>query len=225
MTGEHDARVVAIDGPSGSGKSTIARGVACKLGLQVLDTGAMYRAIAVAALEDDVDLYDAQACGEVARRHTIGVESGVTTIDGRDVSAEIRGPEATAAVSIVAAHLEVRAVLVAQQRAWVGHHGGGVVEGRDIGTVVFPAAPLKVFLTASDEERARRRHLEEAASAREVEVDAVRSALARRDALDSGRAASPLRSADDAIVVDTTERGIDEVVAELVDRARVAGIA
>ena len=225
MSGEHDAHVVAIDGPSGSGKSTIARGVACKLGLQVLDTGAMYRAIALAALEDHVDLHDEHACGEVARRHVIAVESGVTTIDGRDVSAEIRGPDATAAVSIVAAHPEVRAVLVAQQRAWVGEHGAGVVEGRDIGTVVFPASPLKVFLTASDEERARRRQLDEAASAREVEVDTVKAALARRDALDSGRAASPLRPADDAVVVDTTERGIDEVVAEIAGKARAAGIA
>lgn len=225
MSGEHDARVVAIDGPSGSGKSTIARGIACKLGLQVLDTGAMYRAVALAAIESGVDLYDERASGQVAREHAIAVESGVTTIDGRDVSAEIRGPQVTAAVSIVAAHPDVRSVLVAQQRAWIAEHSGGVVEGRDIGTVVFPAAPLKVFLTASDEERANRRQRDEAASAREIEVDTVKAALARRDALDSGRAASPLRPADDAILVDTTERGIDDVVAELVERARAVGIA
>jgi cytidylate kinase len=225
MSGEHDAHVVAIDGPSGSGKSTIARGVACKLGLQVLDTGAMYRAIALAVLEDHADLHDEQACVEVARSHVIAVENGVTTIDGRDVSTEIRGPEVTASVSFVSAHPAVRAVLVAQQRAWVEEHGAGVVEGRDIGTVVFPASPLKVFLTASDEERARRRQRDEVASDRAVEVDEVKAAIARRDAIDSGRAASPLLAADDAIVVDTTDRGIDDIVAELVDRARAAGIA
>jgi cytidylate kinase len=116
-------------------------------------------------------------------------------------------------------------VLVAHQRAWVREHGAGVVEGRDIGTVVFPAARLKVFLTASDDERARRRQRDEAASARDVAVDEVRSALARRDAIDSGRVASPLRAADDAVVVDTTDRGIDAVVADIVDRARSVGIA
>jgi cytidylate kinase len=224
MSGDPAARVVAIDGPSGSGKSTIARGVACTLDLPVLDTGAMYRAVALAAIEAGVDLYDEDASGRIARERTIAVESGVTTIDGRDVSAEIRAPAATAAVSIVAAHPAVRSVLVAHQRAWVAAHGGGVVEGRDIGTVVFPAAPLKVFLTASDEERARRRQRDEAASDREVQVDTVKAALKRRDALDSGRAASPLRPADDAVLVDTTGRGVDEIVAELVERAHAAGI-
>jgi cytidylate kinase len=217
--------VVAIDGPSGSGKSTIARGIACALGLAVLDTGAMYRAVAVAALRHGVALDDEQACADLARNHEIAVEAGGTTIDGRDVSAEIRGPEATTAVSTVAAHPAVRSVLVAQQRAWVERHGGGVVEGRDIGTVVFPNAPLKVFLTASDEERARRRQQDEAASERTVGVDAVRTDLARRDAHDSRRSVSPLREADDAVVVDTTSRGIDDIVRELVDRAKAAGVA
>jgi cytidylate kinase len=216
--------VVAIDGPSGSGKSTVARGVACELGLAVLDTGAMYRAVAVAALQDGVALDDEEACAAVAREHTIAVEGGVTTIDGRDVSAEIRGPEATTAVSTVAAHPAVRTVLVARQRAWVQQHGGGVVEGRDIGTVVFPDAPVKVYLTASDEERARRRQREEAARERTVAVDAVRSDLARRDAHDRGRATSPLRTADDALVIDTTDRNVDEIVADLVARARAAGV-
>jgi CMP/dCMP kinase len=219
------SRVVAIDGPSGSGKSTIARGVACALGLEVLDTGAMYRAVAVAALERGVPLDDEQACAALARDHEIAVEAGVTTIDGRDVSADIRGPEATTAVSTVAAHPAVRSVLVARQRAWVERHAGGVVEGRDIGTVVFPNAPLKVFLTASDEERARRRQREEAASDRTVGVDAVRTDMARRDAHDSSRNASPLREATDAIVIDTTSRNIDEIVRELVDRARAVGVA
>lgn len=219
-----DEMVVAIDGPSGSGKSTIARGVACGLGLQVLDTGAMYRAVALAALEHGVDLDDEAACAALAREHEIAVEGGTTTVDGRDVSTEIRGPDVTAAVSTVSAHPGVRLVLVAHQRAWVREHGAGVVEGRDIGTVVFPDARLKVFLTASDEERARRRQRDEAASARDVQVEDVRSALVRRDAIDSGRVVSPLRAAADAVVVDTTDRDIDSVVAELVDRARAAGI-
>ena len=219
-----EARVVAIDGPSGSGKSTIARGVACALDLPVLDTGAMYRAVAVAALEAGTALDDEDACARLAREHEIAFDRGVTTIDGRDVSAEIREPEATAAVSAVAAHPGVRRVLVARQRAWIDEHGGGVVEGRDIGTVVFPAAPLKVYLTASDAERARRRQRDESASARNVDVEEVRRAIARRDALDSKRVTSPLRVADDAITIDTTTRAVDDIVTELVARAHTAGI-
>ncbi len=224
MTDEAADLVVAIDGPSGSGKSTIARGVAGELGLEVLDTGAMYRAVALAALDAGVALDDEIACAALARKHTIEVDNGVTRIDGRDVSAEIRGPEVTAAVSTVSAHPEVRAVLVAHQRAWVSRHGAGVVEGRDIGTVVFPKARLKVFLTATDAERARRRQQDELASSRSVAVDDVRTALVRRDSLDSTRAVSPLRAADDAIRVDTTQRDVEDVVTELVTRARAAGI-
>ncbi len=217
--------MVAIDGPSGSGKSTIARGIATELGLQVLDTGAMYRAVALAALESGTALDDGAACAAIAKQRVITLDKGVTSIDGRDVSAEIRGPEVTSAVSTVAAQPAVRAVLVSRQRAWVAEHGGGVVEGRDIGTVVFPGARLKVYLTASDLERARRRQLDEAASARDVQVDEVRDELVRRDAIDSGRVASPLRAADDALVVDTTGRNIDDVVNDLVIRARAAGVA
>lgn len=217
--------VVAIDGPGGSGKSTIARGVARALGWHVLDTGAMYRAVTLAVLEADLPVDDEQACARLAEERTIAVDDGITMIDGRDVSDEIRGPNVTAAVSTVSAHPSVRAVLVARQRAWLAEHGAGVVEGRDIGTVVFPAAPVKVFLTASDEERARRRQRDEQASERSVPVDAVRTDLARRDALDSGRTVSPLRPADDAIVIDTTDRTVDDVVADLVERARAAGIA
>ena len=217
--------VVAIDGPGGSGKSTIARGVARTLGWHVLDTGAMYRAVTLAALEEQVALDDEKACARIAAEHTIAVDDGITMIDGRDVSAEIRGPRVTDAVSVVSAHPSVRRVLVARQRAWLAEHGAGVVEGRDIGTVVFPAAPVKVFLTASDEERARRRQRDEAASERSVAVEEVQTALAQRDALDSARAVSPLRPADDAVVVDTTGRTVEEVVEELVERARIAGIA
>lgn len=212
------SRVVAIDGPSGSGKSTVARGVASALGLHVLDTGAMYRSVTLAVLRAGVDAADGAACGRVARAATIVLEDEAVWLDGRDVSVEIRGPEVTATVSTVSAHPEVREQLVAGQRAWVAEHGGGVVEGRDIGTVVFPDAALKVYLTASDDERARRRQRDEAAAARTVEVDEVRGALARRDALDSGRVTSPLRAAADALVLDTTGLPVADVVATIVDR-------
>jgi len=214
--------VVAIDGPAGSGKSTAARGVAAALGVPVLDTGAMYRAVTLAAMRAGIDLADADACARVAAAVRVGVEAGVTTVDGDDVSAEIRGPEVTAAVSAVAAHPPVRAVLVGLQRAWAQAHGGCVVEGRDIGTVVFPDATLKVFLTASEAERARRRSADEAAAARPAAVDAVQADLRRRDATDSGRAASPLRAADDAVVIDTTGRDADTVIADIVMRVRAA---
>jgi cytidylate kinase len=212
------SRVVAIDGPSGSGKSTVARGVASALGLHVLDTGAMYRSVTLAVLTAGVDPADGAACGRTARAATIELEDEAVRLDGRDVSAEIRGPEVTGTVSTVSAHPEVRKQLVAGQRAWVAEHDGGVVEGRDIGTVVFPDAAVKVYLTASDDERARRRQRDEAAAARTVEVDEVRGALARRDALDSGRVASPLRAADDALVLDTTGLPVADVVATIVDR-------
>jgi cytidylate kinase len=215
------ARVVAIDGPSGSGKSTVARGVATRLGLEVLDTGAMYRAVTLAALERGIDLHDAVACTDVAAAASIVVD-GTVLLDGRDVSRDIRGPEVTGAVSTVSAHPGVRAVLVARQRDWVGAHGGGVVEGRDIGTVVFPDAPVKVFLTASDDARAARRLRDEADAARDTTVDAVAAELALRDALDSNRAASPLAVADDAIVVDNSVRDVNEVIDEIVQRAEAA---
>jgi len=214
--------VIAIDGPSGSGKSTVARGVAGELGLAVLDTGAMYRAVTLAALDAEADLDDAAACADVVRAAVITVENGTTMLDGRDVSAEIRGPVVTAAVSTVSAHPDVREILVAYQRDWVARHGGGVVEGRDIGTVVFPDATVKVFLDASDDERARRRHGDEVAAERSVAVEEVKAALDRRDAIDSGRAVSPLRAAEDAIVIDTTHVDVATVVADLVARARAA---
>jgi cytidylate kinase len=214
--------VVAIDGPSGSGKSTVARAVAGELGLQVLDTGAMYRAVTLAAIEREVPLDDGVACAAAARESKISVELGVTSLDGRDVSAEIRGPVVTNAVSTVAAHPAVREILVAEQRTWVDRHGGGVVEGRDIGTVVFPDATVKVFLVASDDERARRRQRDEVAADRAVAVEDVKAALDRRDALDSGRTVSPLRAAEDAIMIDTTHLDVDAVVADVVGRARAA---
>jgi len=209
--------VVAIDGPSGSGKSTVARGVAVALGLDVLDTGAMYRAMTLAVLHADVDPADADACARTAQDVDLVVGPTVL-LAGQDVSDAIRGPEVTAAVSEVSAHPEVRRELVDRQRAWVEAHGGGVIEGRDIGTVVFPDATVKVFLTASDDERARRRHRDEEAAERAVDVEAVKDDLARRDRADSSRETSPLRAADDAIVLDTTARDVCEVVDEIVQR-------
>jgi cytidylate kinase len=213
-------RVVAIDGPSGSGKSTVARGVASALGMHVLDTGAMYRSVTLAVLTARADATDAEVCGRIAADAKIELEDETVRLGGVDVGAQIRGPEVTATVSTVSAHPEVRRHLVAQQRAWVEQHGGGVVEGRDIGTVVFPAAPVKVFLTASDAERAQRRQRDEVAAERPADVAAVQESLARRDALDSGRATSPLRPADDAVLIDTTGRPVHEIVADIVGRFR-----
>lgn len=215
-----ERRVVAIDGPSGSGKSTVARGVAAELGLPVLDTGAMYRAVTLAVLEAGADPGDEAACSAIAKAARIDLSGGTTRLDGRDVSAEIRAPDVTSAVSAVSAHAAVRATLVDHQREWVADHGGGVVEGRDIGTVVFPRAAVKAYLVASDVERARRRQRDEEAAARAVDVAAVRDALVRRDTLDSSRVVSPLRPADDAIVIDTTARTVADIVAEIVARFR-----
>ena len=211
--------VIAIDGPSGAGKSTVARGVAAELGRSVLDTGAMYRAVTLAVLEAGVDPADGVACAAVATRARIDQRGTTTRLGGRDVSAEIRGPDVTAAVSTVSAHPAVRSVLVERQRAWADAAGGGVVEGRDIGTVVFPDAAVKAFLTASEEERARRRH-EEAAAAHGTSVDAVRAAIDQRDRLDSTRAVSPLVAAPDALQIDTTHRPVEDVVREIVDAYR-----
>jgi cytidylate kinase len=193
---------IAIDGPAGAGKSTVARAVAQHLGLDRLDTGAMYRSVAWAALSRHIDLDDQDALAHLAE--TIRIEMGERVVaDGTDVTEAIRQPDVNRAVSVVAANPAVRAALVSRQRQWVLDHGGGVVEGRDIGSVVFPNADLKVFLTASPEERARRRS--------EEGPDGV----ARRDRLDSTRAASPLEVADGAQVVDTTGRPVDEVVKEV----------
>jgi len=203
--------VVAIDGPAGSGKSTVARAVAKRLGVAYLDTGAMYRSVSFAALEHGVDPADGEVLAKLA--HGLDIQLGDRVlVDGVDATAAIRGPEVTAIVSAVSAHPEVRADMVRRQREWAEVHGGGVAEGRDIGTVVFPDADVKVFLTASEEERARRRQRDD----RAPDVTAVAADLARRDALDSNRDTSPLRPADDAVVIDTTGRSVDDVVDQVV---------
>jgi cytidylate kinase len=211
-------RVVAIDGPAGAGKTTVATGVGDALGLKVLDTGAMYRAVTLLALERGLDLRDGEAIALAAEQATLelGEPPGSVRLDGRDVSPEIRGPAVSAAVSAVSAHPEVRKLLRSRQRAWAEERGGGVVEGRDIGTVVFPDAPLKVFLTAGDDERARRRHRDEEAARRPADITEVQDEVERRDALDNKT--TPLEPTPDAVVIDTTGRDVDDVVKEIVER-------
>lgn len=203
-------RVVAIDGPAGAGKSTIARALARRLGVPYLDTGAMYRAVTHAALRDGVQPNDAGAVTHLAGVSRIDVGEDRVTVDGVDVTREIRSDRINQAVSHVAAISGVRTVLREQQRKWVAAHGGGVVEGRDIGTVVFPDATLKVFLTASPEVRARRRVAESGG-----DVEAIARSIAERDRLDSSRVDSPLMTADGSITVDTSDLSIDQVVEKL----------
>ena len=206
------SRIVAIDGPGGSGKSTVAREVARRLGWAHLDTGAMYRAVTWAVLREGIDPTDGPAVAALARRLDLRVGDGVL-VDGTDATTGIRSAEVTNAVSVVSAHPEVRSDLVRRQREWVAGREGAVVEGRDIGSVVFPAARLKAYLTASEEERARRRAQELAHAPAGVAAD-----LARRDRLDSTRATSPLTVAPGALVVDTTDRSVDEVVQAILER-------
>ena len=208
--------VLAIDGPAGSGKSTVARRVAEALGIEMLDTGAMYRAVTWAAIDRGVDLGDGPELGDLAAGLRIGLVDGAVTVDGVDCSEAIRGPEVNALVSVVAARPAVRRRLVAIQRSWMAERGGGVVEGRDIGTVVFPDAALKVFLTASPTVRAGRRSAERSG---EALVD-IAGENERRDHLDSTRPDSPLRAADDAMLLDTSDLSIDEVVERIAARYR-----
>lgn len=213
--------VIAIDGPAGSGKSTISRLVAERVGLPMLDTGAMYRAVTCAVLRAGGDTSDAEFASDAADRAEIVVEDRVT-INGDDVTSEIRGAEVSANVSIVAAHSGVRRRLVALQREWLARHGGGVLEGRDIGTVVAPDAPLKIYLTASPAVRAQRRAGDVAGS---FDVEAAAANIEERDRIDSGRADSPLRPADDAVMVDTSDLTIEQVVDRIVQEAAHRGLA
>jgi cytidylate kinase len=202
-------KVIAIDGPAGSGKSTVARTLAARLVLPYLDTGAMYRAVTFAALRRGVDPDDSERVAHVALECELDVaQDGTVVVDGVDATIEIRGPEVTRAVSIVAANPEVREELRRRQREWAVAHEGGVVEGRDIGTVVFPDADLKVFLDARPDVRASRRSREVS----DLSYETVAADLARRDALDQGRDDSPLRAAGDAFVVDTSDLSVDQIV-------------
>lgn len=204
--------VVAIDGPAGAGKSTIAKALAAKLGVRYLDTGAMYRAVTFAAMTSGIELSNQDLVAELTRKSKMLLTDETVMINGLDATIAIRSSEVTAAVSTVAANSQVRTELRERQRQWIADHNGGVVEGRDIGSVVFPDATLKVYLTASPIVRAKRRVAQSGGN-----VDEIAASIASRDLQDSSRSDSPLTQTDDAITIDTSDRSIDEVVAQLVE--------
>ncbi|HWO84652.1 MAG TPA: (d)CMP kinase [Solirubrobacterales bacterium] len=210
--------VIAIDGPAGAGKSTVARAVAGELGFTYLDSGAMYRCVALAALEHGESLDDGEGLGVLAEGLEIGFDGARVLLGERDVSHEIRTPAVTAAASRVSVHPRVRAAMVGCQQHLIGT-GNYVAEGRDIGTVVSPDSPLKIFLTASDEERARRRAAETG-----EDVEAVLQSQRRRDARDTEREHGALRAAEDAVELDTSSMSLEEVVAWIVNVARQRGL-
>ena len=202
--------VVAIDGPAGAGKSTIAKALAIKLGVRYLDTGAMYRAVTFAAMQSGIDLDSVCEVAKLARDCKMELTDDTVVVNGLDATQAIRGPEVTSAVSTVAMNSQVRTELRERQRKWIADHFGGVVEGRDIGSVVFPDATLKVYLTASPLVRAQRRVAQLGGNVEEIAL-----AIAVRDAQDSSRDDSPLIRTSDAIIIDTSSRSIQEVVNEL----------
>ena len=208
---------IAIDGPAGAGKSTVARAIAAALGFTYIDTGAMYRAIALCALEEGIDPGDPETVTGLASSVALELDRDRIIVDGKDVTASLRAADVTSASAQVSQHAGVREALVGVQRRLATEHDV-VMEGRDIGTKVLPDAELKVFMTASLDERAMRRGRELGAS----DVDAVRSAIEQRDEADMSRAESPLVQAPDAVVVDSTGKTIDEVVAEVVELAKAA---
>ncbi|MEC3978690.1 (d)CMP kinase [Amycolatopsis sp. H20-H5] len=224
--------MVAMDGPSGTGKTTVARKLADRLSAGYLDTGAMYRVVTLAVLRAGVDPADSAAVAELASQVGLGIGTvpgqPEITLDGQDVGAAIRAGDVTSAVSAVSSVPEVRELLVAEQRRIVGRvlgeTGGIVVEGRDIGTVVVPDAPLKIFLTADAAVRAARRSSQDTAAGRKSSVDQARESVERRDHLDSTRATSPLRAADDAVRVDTTQLSIDQTIVALCELASQRGM-
>src|SRR5262245_36837126 len=206
--------IIAIDGPSGAGKGTVARAVASNLGYRHVDSGAMYRAVGWKALREDIALDDEASVVKLAERAQIVMDGLTTTIDGEDVSRAIRTPAIDRAAASVARLPAVRTILVARQRE-LGVGGGIVMEGRDIGTVVFPDADVKLYLDASAEERARRRAHDPAHHGGPEKLSDVATLLTERDRLDSTRAASPLYAAADAVVIDTTGKKVEEVVTEV----------
>jgi cytidylate kinase len=216
VTTENGSRglVIAIDGPSGAGKGTVARAVAAELGYDHIDSGAMYRAVGWKALQDRMPFDDELAVAALAERSTIDTAAGLVAIDGIDITRAIRTPEIDRAATAVARLPRVREVLVGRQRA-LGARGGIVMEGRDIGTVVFPDADVKIYLDASPEERARRRASDPAHTSGTTSVADVASQLTERDQMDRTRSASPLYAAADAVVVDTTGKTVNDVVRDV----------
>jgi cytidylate kinase len=211
--------IIAIDGPSGAGKGTISRTISEQLGYRHIDTGAMYRAVGWKANHDGIPLDDEELVAALARRAALIVEGGVVSIDGHEVTRAIRTPEVDKIASAVARLPKVREVLVARQRE-LGQEGGVVMEGRDIGTVVFPKADVKIYLDASAEERARRRANDSAHTGSQAGQAAVAAAIRARDTSDTTRTVSPLTLATDAVLIDTTGLPIPEVVERVLDLVR-----
>ena len=203
--------VVAIDGPAGAGKSTVAKALAQALQLKYLDTGAMFRAVTSLALSSGIDVHNESAVSAVAENMNLVMENGLVLANGTDVTTDIRSIAVTSAVSTVAANSRVRANMRDRQRMWSDLNRGGVIEGRDIGTVVFPDAVLKVYLTASPRVRAERRVAEAGG-----DIDEIERSIAERDLKDSTRTDSPLQESADSVVVDTSNRSIEDIVGSIV---------
>lgn len=225
MSEERRRVIVAIDGPAGAGKSTVTRALTQALGYQLLDTGSLYRSVALAARRRQVDWGDEDGLAAVARslsvRFSLDGDINRVFVDGDEVTEAIRTPEISEGASVVSALPGVRDALLDLQRS-IGRGGGVVAEGRDVGTVVFPEAAVKFFLTASDRERAQRRQAELEARGHPSDYDTVLAEIQRRDERDSNRAVAPLRQADDAVLVDSTARSVTDVVAEMEARVRAA---
>jgi cytidylate kinase len=211
MSDSTNEKIIAIDGPAGSGKSTIAKALAKRLNLEYLDTGAMYRAVALISIQQKVEIKDEKQVLAIAKEMDFNFEDGLCVVNGFDATKEIRGSEVTRVVSVVAAMPTVRQEMVERQRLWVEERNGGVVEGRDIGSVVFPKAKVKVYLTASEEVRAERRIEQEET----LDASKVADSIRKRDEADKGRSTSPLVRSEGAIEIDTSLMGVEETIEEV----------
>ena len=211
MSDSTNEKIIAIDGPAGSGKSTIAKALSKRLNLEYLDTGAMYRAVALVSIQQKVEIEDEKQVLAIAKEMNFNFENGLCVVNGFDATKEIRGSEVTRVVSVVAAMPTVRQEMVERQRLWVEERNGGVVEGRDIGSVVFPKAKVKVYLTASEEVRAERRIEQEET----MDASKVADSIRKRDEADRGRSTSPLVRSEGAIEIDTSLMGVEETIEEI----------
>ena len=211
MSDSTNEKIIAIDGPAGSGKSTIAKALSKRLNLEYLDTGAMYRAVALVSIQQKVEIEDEKQVLAIAKEMNFNFENGLCVVNGFDATKEIRGSEVTRVVSVVAAMPTVRQEMVERQRLWVEKRSGGVVEGRDIGSVVFPKAKVKVYLTASEEVRAERRIEQEET----LDASKVADSIRKRDEADIGRSTSPLVRSEGSIEIDTSLMGVEETIEEI----------